>query len=75
MNYNCIHPSTLYTYVYFMPLLVLLKSDDVRISILVTLTVVSDILYLIELSMKIFGPRQPIVNSRSMGVHDIINDK
>lgn len=52
-----------------------LKSDDVRISISVTLTVVSDIFIpIIELSMKIFGPRQAVVNSRSMGVHDIINN-
>lgn len=54
--------------------LYLVPSDD-GVSVLVTLTVVSDIYYiLIELPTKYFGQRQPVVNSRSMGVQDIIND-
>jgi len=75
MNYNCIPPSPLYIPIYILCLyLVPSKSDDVRVSVSVTLTVVSDILYQIELPTKIFGQRQPVVNSRSMGVHDnIIN--
>lgn len=75
MNYNCIPPSPLYIPIYILCLyLVSSKSDDVRVSVSVTLTVVSDILYQIELPTKIFGQRQPVVNSPSMGVHDIIND-
>lgn len=44
------------------------------VSVSVTLTVVSDILYYIELPTKNFGQCQLVVNLCSMGVHAIIND-